>query len=114
MGQAFSGYTDPSSPSYLSSPLAPACVAGFLGLALANAVLSVYEASVDTLMLCYCEDRRMHGGRAAFAPPVLCAVLGAADPVRAPGPGQAGRRTVTDVTVESQALGLDASSASRL
>ena len=68
-------YTDPTSSSYLSSPLLPVIVTAFIGYMEADIFLSVYEMAVDTILLSFCEDCGTAGGP-HYAPPLLMSALG--------------------------------------
>ena len=68
-------YTDPTSETYLSSPLLPVVVTAFIGYMEADIFLSVYEMAVDTILLSFCEDCGTAGGP-HYAPPLLMSALG--------------------------------------
>eukprot|EP00227_Mantoniella_beaufortii_P011672 CAMPEP_0197577324 /NCGR_PEP_ID=MMETSP1326-20131121/1998_1 /TAXON_ID=1155430 /ORGANISM="Genus nov. species nov., Strain RCC2288" /LENGTH=699 /DNA_ID=CAMNT_0043140379 /DNA_START=89 /DNA_END=2188 /DNA_ORIENTATION=+ len=73
-------YTDPTSSSYLTSPLLPVIVVIFIAYCEADVFLSVYEMAVDTILLSFCEDCGASGGP-HYAPPLLMSALGkTADP----------------------------------
>ncbi|CEG35527.1 choline transporter-like protein [Plasmopara halstedii] len=44
----------------LSSPLAPILVAFLLGWFVASTCLDVYEMAIDTILLCFCEDKELN------------------------------------------------------
>lgn len=44
----------------LSSPLAPILVALLLGWFVASTLLGVYEMAIDTILLCFCEDKEIN------------------------------------------------------
>ena len=68
-------YTDPTSATYLTSPILPVIVCVFIAYCEADVFLSVYEMAVDTIMLSFCEDCGNSGGP-KYAPPLLMGALG--------------------------------------
>ncbi|POM80995.1 Choline transporter-like protein [Phytophthora palmivora] len=44
----------------LSSPLAPILLALLLGWFVASTLLGVYEMAIDTILLCFCEDKELN------------------------------------------------------
>lgn len=40
--------------------------------------MSVVEMAIDTTLLAFCKDCKIHGGKPKFAPPLLESVLGKA------------------------------------
>mmetsp|Transcript_20015 Transcript_20015/g.32454 ORF Transcript_20015/g.32454 Transcript_20015/m.32454 type:complete len:599 (-) Transcript_20015:433-2229(-) len=68
-------YTDPTSATYLTSPILPVIVVVFVAYCEADVFLSVYEMAVDTILLSFCEDCGTSGGP-KFAPPLLMSALG--------------------------------------
>ena len=69
-------YTDPTSATYLTSPLLPVIVVIFIAYCEADVFLSVYEMAVDTVLLSFCEDCGANGGNPRYAPPLLMSALG--------------------------------------
>eukprot|EP00644_Phytophthora_capsici_P010048 jgi/Phyca11/509009/fgenesh2_kg.PHYCAscaffold_41_\ len=49
----------------VTSPLAPVVVACVLAWLVASAFVNVYEAAIDTILLCFCEDTELHGDTAS-------------------------------------------------
>ncbi|KAL3671943.1 hypothetical protein V7S43_002610 [Phytophthora oleae] len=49
----------------VTSPLAPVVVACVLAWLVASAFVNVYEAAIDTILLCFCEDIELHGDTAS-------------------------------------------------
>ncbi|KAG6574521.1 choline transporter-like protein [Phytophthora cinnamomi] len=45
----------------VTSPLAPVVVACVLAWLVASAFVNVYDAAIDTILLCFCEDTELHG-----------------------------------------------------
>jgi choline transporter-like protein 2/4/5 len=78
-------YTDPTSSSYLTSPLLPVIFVMFIAYCEADVFLSVYEMAVDTILLSFCEDCGESNGP-HYAPPLLMSALGkSSDPKVKPG-----------------------------
>lgn len=52
-------------PSFLSHPIltpyAPAAIAFVLSYIISSTFIQVFIITMDTVMLCYCEDKKMHG-----------------------------------------------------
>lgn len=69
-------YTDPTSATYLTSPILPVIVVIFIAYCEADVFLSVYEMAVDTILLSFCEDCGANGGDPKYAPPLLEKALG--------------------------------------
>jgi hypothetical protein len=49
----------------VTSPLAPVVVACVLAWLVASAFVNVYDAAIDTILLCFCEDTELHGETAS-------------------------------------------------
>lgn len=49
----------------VTSPMAPVLVACVLAWLVASAFANVYEAAIDTILLCFCEDTAMNGEAAS-------------------------------------------------
>lgn len=49
----------------VSSPMAPVLVACVLAWLVSSAFANVYDAAIDTILLCFCEDTEMNGGDAS-------------------------------------------------
>ncbi|KAL4160308.1 hypothetical protein PRNP1_000878 [Phytophthora ramorum] len=49
----------------VTSPLAPMVVACVLAWLVASAFVNVYDAAIDTILLCFCEDTEQHGDSAS-------------------------------------------------
>ncbi|KAG7381301.1 hypothetical protein PHYPSEUDO_006228 [Phytophthora pseudosyringae] len=49
----------------VTSPLAPVVVACVLAWLVASAFVNVYDAAIDTILLCFCEDTELHGDTAS-------------------------------------------------
>lgn len=54
-----------NAPSFLNhpiiTPVGPALVAFILSYVIASIFIQIYVITIDTIMLCYCEDTREHG-----------------------------------------------------
>ncbi|KAJ0409344.1 hypothetical protein ATCC90586_000581 [Pythium insidiosum] len=54
------GSSDP-----ITSPLAPVLIASILAWLVASAFANVYDAAIDTILLCFCEDTELNGETAS-------------------------------------------------
>ncbi|GLD92961.1 hypothetical protein PINS_up001553 [Pythium insidiosum] len=54
------GSTDP-----ITSPMAPVLIASILAWLVASAFANVYDAAIDTILLCFCEDTELNGETAS-------------------------------------------------
>eukprot|EP00884_Botryococcus_braunii_P000130 jgi/Botrbrau1/10117/Bobra.20_2s0024.1 len=77
-------YTDPVKyPStFLSSPFAPILLCLFVGYVIGSIFFSVYEMTVDTILLSFCKDCESHRGHPQYAPPLLLDAIGDAEAKR--------------------------------
>merc|ERR1719231_786375 len=62
----------------VSSPLFIVLFVVIFAFAIAGLFMGMVEMAIDTILLAYCKDREMHGGKPMFAPPLLEEVLGKA------------------------------------
>lgn len=46
----------------VTSPMAPVLAATILAWLVASAFVNVYDTAIDTILLCFCEDTRLHNG----------------------------------------------------
>ena len=46
------------------------------GFVIAGLFMSVVEMAIDTTLLSFCKDCKLHGGKPRYAPPLLESVLG--------------------------------------
>jgi hypothetical protein len=65
----------------VSSPLLPVILVFFVSYGIALLFFGVVSAVVDTVLLAYCADCAKHGGKPAWAPPLLLEAVGAASAV---------------------------------
>lgn len=61
----------------VSSPLLPVILVFFVSYGVALLFFGVVSAVVDTVLLAYCNDCAKHGGKPAWAPPLLLEAVGA-------------------------------------
>ncbi|GMF30779.1 unnamed protein product [Phytophthora lilii] len=67
----------------VTSPLAPVVVACVLAWLVASAFVNVYDAAIDTILLCFCEDTELHGDTASeFMSEELQRIMGGDAPHR--------------------------------
>ena len=64
--------------SKVSSPLLVVIFCVLFGFVIASLFMSVVEMAIDTTLLSFCKDCKIHGGKPKFAPPLLESVLGKA------------------------------------
>jgi choline transporter-like protein 2/4/5 len=64
--------------SKVSSPLLVVIFCVVFGFIIASLFMSVVEMAIDTTLLAFCKDCKIHGGKPKFAPPLLESVLGKA------------------------------------
>ena len=62
--------------SKVSSPLLIVIFCVLFGFVIAGLFMSVVEMAIDTTLLSFCKDCKVHGGKPKFAPPLLESVLG--------------------------------------
>ncbi|CAD7702902.1 unnamed protein product, partial [Ostreobium quekettii] len=62
--------------TFLSSPIFPVLVSLLVGYVVADLFFGVYEMTVDTILLSFCEDCESNGGNPKFAPPLLLEAIG--------------------------------------
>ena len=74
-------YTDPTSDSYISSPVLPLIFIALIAFFLADIFLGLYEMAIDTILLSFCEDCGTANGP-NFAPPLLMSALGKSLPAK--------------------------------
>ncbi|TMW63232.1 hypothetical protein Poli38472_002173 [Pythium oligandrum] len=61
----------------VTSPMAPVLVASILSWLIASAFMNIYDAAIDTILLCFCEDTELHGeGSSEFMSPELRRIMG--------------------------------------
>lgn len=65
----------------VSSPLLPVIIVFCVSYGIALLFFGVVSAVVDTVLLAYCNDCAKHGGKPAWAPPLLLEAVGAASAV---------------------------------
>ena len=64
--------------SKVSSPLMLVIFCVLFGFIIASLFMSTVEMAIDTTLLSFCKDCKIHGGKPKFAPPLLESVLGKA------------------------------------
>jgi choline transporter-like protein 2/4/5 len=64
--------------SKVSSPLLIVIFCVLFGFIIASLFMSTVEMAIDTTLLSFCKDCKIHGGKPKFAPPLLESVLGKA------------------------------------
>ena len=64
--------------SKVSSPLMIVIFCVVFGFIIASLFMSTVEMAIDTTLLSFCKDCKIHGGKPKFAPPLLESVLGKA------------------------------------
>lgn len=64
--------------SKVSSPLMIVIFCVLFGFIIASLFMSTVEMAIDTTLLSFCKDCKIHGGKPKFAPPLLESVLGKA------------------------------------
>ena len=71
-------YTDQDQypDTYLSSPLMPILISLLVGYVVADLFFEVFEMTIDTVLLSFCEDCESHGGNPIYAPPLLMTAIG--------------------------------------
>mmetsp|Transcript_33273 Transcript_33273/g.83821 ORF Transcript_33273/g.83821 Transcript_33273/m.83821 type:complete len:809 (+) Transcript_33273:563-2989(+) len=74
--------------TYLTSPVAPIVLTVIVAYMCASVFFQVYEMSVDTILLCFCEDCDVNGEEPKFAPPLLMEAIGQK---AHPNPGATGK-----------------------
>jgi choline transporter-like protein 2/4/5 len=62
----------------VSSPLFIVLFVVVFAFVIAGLFMSVVEMAIDTVLLSFCKDCKLHSGKPKFAPPLLEAVLGKA------------------------------------
>jgi len=62
--------------TFLSSPLLPVLVSLLVGYVVAEIFFEVFEMTIDTVLLSFCEDCESHGGNPIHAPPLLLSAIG--------------------------------------
>ena len=65
----------------VSSPLLPVIIVFFVSYGIALLFFGVVSAVVDTVLIAYCADCAKHGGKPAWAPPLLLDAVGAVSAV---------------------------------
>ena len=60
----------------VSSPLLIVIFCIIFGFVIAGLFMSVVEMAIDTTLLSFCKDCKLHGGKPRYAPPLLEQVLG--------------------------------------
>merc|ERR1712216_36326 len=60
----------------VSSPLLIVIFCIIFGFVIAGLFMSVVEMAIDTTLLSFCKDCKLHGGKPRYAPPLLESVLG--------------------------------------
>jgi len=60
----------------ISSPLLIVVFCVIFGFVIAGLFMSVVEMAIDTTLLSFCKDCKLHGGKPRYAPPLLESVLG--------------------------------------
>ena len=60
----------------VSSPLLIVVFCIIFGFVIAGLFMSVVEMAIDTTLLSFCKDCKLHGGKPRYAPPLLESVLG--------------------------------------
>ena len=79
------GYTLPEGEAYttgenkVSSPLFIVLFVVVFSFVISGLFMSVVEMAIDTVLLSFCKDVKLHGGKPKFAPPLLEEVLGKAE-----------------------------------
>jgi choline transporter-like protein 2/4/5 len=63
----------------VSSPLFIVIFVVVFAYVIAGLFMSVVEMAIDTVLLSFCKDVKLHGGKPKFAPPLLEEVLGKAE-----------------------------------
>lgn len=69
-------FTDPTKATYLASPLLPVLACILIGFSVATVFFGVYEMAIDTVLLSFCEDCKMHNDEPQYAPTILMNVMG--------------------------------------
>ena len=62
--------------TYLSSPLMPIVISLLVGYVVAELFFEVFEMTIDTILLSFCEDCESHNGIPVYAPPLLMTAIG--------------------------------------